>query len=44
MRNYIVKFFHTAIIASFLFTLSGCGYKADPVYTPSEDSQNIANR
>ncbi|MCK9455367.1 MAG: hypothetical protein M0Q20_09465 [Sulfurimonas sp.] len=24
--------FHTAIIAMFLLSLSGCGYKADPYY------------
>ncbi|MFV0562811.1 hypothetical protein [Malaciobacter mytili] len=28
--------FHIAIIAGFLLFLSGCGYKADPVYVDSK--------
>lgn len=28
--------FHIVIIASFLLVLSGCGYKADPVYVDSK--------
>ncbi|WP_265588967.1 hypothetical protein [Candidatus Marinarcus aquaticus] len=32
MSKNFVNFFHAAIIAVFLLSLSGCGYKADPVY------------
>ena len=39
-RNNILHIFHLLIIASFLFSLSGCGYKAAPYYeksAPKED-------
>ncbi len=38
--NNILYIFHALIIASFLFSLSGCGYKAAPYYeksAPKED-------
>lgn len=30
--NNLTSVFHLAIIAMFLLSLSGCGYKADPYY------------
>ena len=30
--KYIVSSFHIAIIAIFLLSISGCGYKASPYY------------
>ncbi|QOY53527.1 hypothetical protein HUE87_01885 [Candidatus Sulfurimonas marisnigri] len=30
--NNLTSVFHIAIIAMFLLSLSGCGYKADPYY------------
>jgi predicted small lipoprotein YifL len=42
MRKNIVYFFHACIIASFLLSFSGCGYKADPVYV--NDQEQPANK
>jgi len=39
MSKYFSNFFHALIIASFLSLLSGCGYKADPVYVPNDNQQ-----
>jgi len=39
MSKNIVNFFHTLIIAGVLFSFSGCGYKADPVYKPSNSQE-----
>ncbi len=39
MVKNVVKFFHTLIIAGILFSFSGCGYKADPVYKPNTQQQ-----
>lgn len=36
MTKYFIHFFHVVIIASLTLSLGGCGYKADPSYTPSE--------
>jgi predicted small lipoprotein YifL len=33
--NYLTSIFHTLIIASFLLSLSACGYKAAPYYQES---------
>ncbi len=32
MCKNIINFFHAVIIAGVLLSLSGCGYKAPPVY------------
>ncbi|MDX3959764.1 hypothetical protein Q6A90_06080 [Aliarcobacter skirrowii] len=41
MTKNLINIFHGLIIASFLFSLSGCGYKADPRYSaPAEKTQN----
>ena len=39
MSKNIVKFFHTIIIAGVLFSFSGCGFKANPVYKPNDKQQ-----
>ncbi|WP_419769551.1 MAG: lipoprotein [Candidatus Marinarcus sp.] len=39
MSKNIINFFHACIIASFLLSLSGCGYKGDPVYQNQEQQQ-----
>jgi len=39
--NNLISIFHLAIIAMFLLSLSGCGYKADPYYleeVPASDN------
>ncbi|AXK48775.1 hypothetical protein ATR_0909 [Aliarcobacter trophiarum LMG 25534] len=38
VKNFI-NIFHVLIIAGVLFSFSGCGYKADPVYAPSDNQQ-----
>jgi len=35
MRENLSRIFHVVIITVSLLTLSGCGHKADPFYTPS---------
>ncbi len=32
MTKYFINFFHGLIIAGFILSFSGCGYKADPIY------------
>ncbi|MGB1227371.1 MAG: hypothetical protein ACPG9K_05710 [Poseidonibacter sp.] len=32
MTKYFIQFFHTLIIAGFILSFNGCGYKGDPVY------------
>jgi predicted small lipoprotein YifL len=32
MTKYFINFFHTLIIAGFILSFSGCGYKGDPIY------------
>ncbi|QKF73008.1 hypothetical protein AFAEC_0833 [Aliarcobacter faecis] len=39
MSKNVINFFHTLIIAGVLFSFSGCGYKADPVYKPNDKQQ-----
>jgi predicted small lipoprotein YifL len=41
--NYLTRIFHTLIIASFLLSLSGCGYKAAPYYQKDapEGDENV---
>ena len=39
MTKYFTNFFHTLIIAGVLFSFSGCGYKADPIYAPSDKQE-----
>ena len=43
MTKYFVNFFHGLIIAGFILSLSGCGYKGDPIYIKKDSSteQNI---
>ncbi len=36
-RQNRFSIFHITIIAILLFAVAGCGYKTDPVYTPSPD-------
>lgn len=38
IKNFI-NIFHAFIIAGVLFSFSGCGFKADPVYKPSDKQQ-----
>jgi len=38
MTKYFINFFHVLIIASFILSFSGCGYKADPIYVPADSS------
>ena len=42
-RKYILSSFHLLIIAIFLFSLSGCGYKAAPYYEEDapEGDENV---
>ena len=41
--KYVLSSFHILIIAIFLFSLSGCGYKAPPYYEEEapQGDQNI---
>ncbi|QKF58987.1 hypothetical protein ACNSOP_08430 [Aliarcobacter lanthieri] len=39
MSKYFINFFHSLIIAGVLFSFSGCGYKADPVYSPNDKQE-----
>ena len=39
MSKNVINFFHACIITSFLLSLSGCGYKADPVYVDEEKQE-----
>ncbi len=39
MTKYFVNFFHGLIIAGFILSFSGCGYKDNPKYI-SKDSSN----
>ncbi len=32
MTKYFINFFHTLIVAGFILSFSGCGYKGDPIY------------
>ncbi|QEP40753.1 hypothetical protein APORC_1154 [Arcobacter porcinus] len=36
MSKNFINIFHGVIIAIFIFSFSACGYKADPVYTKTE--------
>ncbi|MDD3007949.1 MAG: hypothetical protein PHQ70_03655 [Arcobacter sp.] len=38
MTKYFINFFHTLIIAGFILSFSGCGYKDDPIYLQSDSS------
>jgi predicted small lipoprotein YifL len=38
IKNF-VNIFHAFIIAGVLFSFSGCGFKANPVYKPSDKQQ-----
>ncbi|CAM3588967.1 MULTISPECIES: hypothetical protein [Arcobacter] len=44
MTKYFINFFHGLIIAGFILSFSGCGYKADPVYVPSKSSVEESNQ
>ncbi len=39
MRKYSIWIFHTIIIALLMGALSGCGYKADPVYQKQQEKR-----
>ncbi len=39
MTKYFINFFHTLIIASFILSFSGCGYKGPPVYVNDVKSE-----
>ena len=36
MTKYFINFFHTLIIAGFILSFSGCGYKGDPIYVKKD--------
>ncbi|WP_265735152.1 hypothetical protein [Aliarcobacter cryaerophilus] len=38
IKNF-VNIFHAFIIAGVLFSFSGCGFKANPVYKPSDKQE-----
>ncbi|MCT7501480.1 hypothetical protein N5S92_05720 [Aliarcobacter cryaerophilus] len=38
IKNFI-NIFHAFIIAGVLFSFSGCGFKANPVYKPNDKQQ-----
>ncbi|MDD4329302.1 MAG: hypothetical protein PHD79_05055 [Aliarcobacter sp.] len=38
MTKYFINFFHGLIIAGFILSFSGCGYKGDPVYIQEDSS------
>ena len=38
MTKYFINFFHTLIIAGFILSFSGCGYKDNPIYLPTDSS------
>jgi hypothetical protein len=40
MTKNFINFFHAIIIAGFILSFSGCGYKAPPVYV--EDNKEIS--
>lgn len=42
MSKYIINFFHGLIIAIFLTSFSGCGYKDDPIYI--SDDKTLENK
>jgi len=42
MTKYFINFFHALIIAGFILSFSGCGYKDDPIYLP-KDTQVAQN-
>lgn len=41
MTKYFTNFFHALIVASFILSFSGCGWKGDPIYVSPE--QKIKN-
>jgi hypothetical protein len=43
MTKYFINFFHGLIIAGFILSFSGCGYKDDPKYIQQEISSNQNN-
>ena len=36
MTKYFINFFHGLIIAGFILSFSGCGYKGDPIYVKKD--------
>ncbi|MFA9374039.1 hypothetical protein [Poseidonibacter sp.] len=40
MTNYFIHFFHSLIIAGFILSFNGCGYKGDPIYVSEKTTQN----
>ena len=44
MIKYFVNFFHGLIIAGFILSFNGCGYKGDPVYVPSDSKTEQSNK
>lgn len=40
----MLKYFTYAIIASFILSFSGCGYKGDPVYVDDKQIETKKNK
>ncbi|GGD46437.1 hypothetical protein GCM10012288_20840 [Malaciobacter pacificus] len=39
MTKNFIHFFHVVIIAGILLSVSGCGYKGDPVYVQDQTKE-----
>ena len=44
MTKYFIQFFHTLIIAGFILSFNGCGYKGDPKYVEDNPTQVKTNK
>ena len=44
MTKYFINFFHTLIIAGFILSFSGCGYKDNPIYLAPDSSAVQSNQ
>lgn len=44
MTKYFINFFHMLIVAGFILSFSGCGYKGDPVYISPDSSIDQNNQ
>lgn len=44
MTKYFINFFHTLIIAGFILSFSGCGYKDNPIYLAPDSSVAKSNQ
>ena len=43
MTKYFINFFHMLIVAGFILSFSGCGYKDDPKYIQQDSSTEQNN-